>query len=138
MTAAAIREFLSAGTRTGKLATVRADGRPHVVPVWFLLDGDDLVFTTWHESVKARNLRREPRVSLAVDDEAPPYSFVRVDGTAALLDDRDELRRWARPIAARYVGEELADRYAARNAVEGELVVRVTPTKAVGESGVSA
>ena len=40
------RAFVSEGTRTGKLATVRADGRPHVVPIWFVLDGDDLVFTT--------------------------------------------------------------------------------------------
>src|SRR6187551_2124231 len=55
------RGFISAGGRTGKLATVRPDGRPHVVPVWFVLDGEDLVFTTWHTSVKAVNLRRDPR-----------------------------------------------------------------------------
>jgi len=41
-----IREFLAHGTRTGKLATVRANGAPHVAPVWFVLDGDDLVFNT--------------------------------------------------------------------------------------------
>ncbi len=46
------------------MATVRNDGRPHVVPIWFDLDGDDLVFTTWHTSVKAANLRRDPRVSI--------------------------------------------------------------------------
>lgn len=137
MTPQEARRFLETGTRTAKLATVRADGSPHVVPVWFVVDGDDLVFSTWHASVKAKNLRREPRVSLSVDDEAPPFSFVRVDGTATLSDDPDELARFARPLAARYVGEDLADRFAARNAVEGELVVRVTPTKVVGESAVS-
>lgn len=46
MTETEWREFLAAGTRTGKLATTRLDGRPHVVPVWFVLDGDDLVFNT--------------------------------------------------------------------------------------------
>jgi PPOX class probable F420-dependent enzyme len=76
MSPAEARAFLLARPRTAKLATVRADGRPHVAPVWFDLDGDDLRFTTWHASVKAVNLRRDPRVSLCVDDEAPPFAFV--------------------------------------------------------------
>jgi nitroimidazol reductase NimA-like FMN-containing flavoprotein (pyridoxamine 5'-phosphate oxidase superfamily) len=50
--------FLLEGTRTGKLATVRKDGRLHVVPIWFVLDGDTLVFTTGEASVKAANLRK--------------------------------------------------------------------------------
>lgn len=70
------RQFLVEGTRTGKLATVRKDGRPHIAPVWFDLDGNELVFTTWHESVKAINMRRDPRVSICVDEEIPPYAFV--------------------------------------------------------------
>jgi PPOX class probable F420-dependent enzyme len=65
------RAFLAQGTRTAKLATTRSDGRPHVVPIWFVLDGEDLVFTTGGRSVKARNLRRDPRVCLCVDDETP-------------------------------------------------------------------
>ena len=74
------RAFLMHGTRTGKLATVRADGRPHVAPIWFVLDGDDLVFNTGATTVKGRNLRRDPRASIVVDDETPPFSYVRVDG----------------------------------------------------------
>jgi hypothetical protein len=47
------REFLLTGTRTGKLAIVKANGLPHVTPIWFLLDdNDELVFTTWSESVR--------------------------------------------------------------------------------------
>ena len=80
MTDLEIKEFLKAGTRTGKLATVRKDGRSHVAPIWFVLDGDELVFTTWHESVKAKNMARDQRVSLCVDDESPPYAFVLVEG----------------------------------------------------------
>ena len=49
------RAFLLTSTRTAKLATVRADGRPHVAPVWFDLDGDELIFTTSKESVKGKN-----------------------------------------------------------------------------------
>ncbi|HEX3035840.1 MAG TPA: pyridoxamine 5'-phosphate oxidase family protein [Thermodesulfobacteriota bacterium] len=61
------RDFLLHGTRTGKLATVCKDGRPHVVPIWFDLDCETLVFTTGGESVKAENIRRDPRVCISVD-----------------------------------------------------------------------
>src|ERR1700759_2101873 len=83
--------FLAEGTRTGKVATVRADGRPHVVPVWFVTDGTDLVFMTGAESVKGRSLRRDPRVALAVDLEEPPYAFVTVEGTVTITDDPEAM-----------------------------------------------
>jgi PPOX class probable F420-dependent enzyme len=86
MTESDWRSFLSSGTRTAKLATRRPDGRPHVAPVWFILDSDDLVFTTHYDTVKARNLRRDPRVMLAVDDEQPPFAFVLVEGSAIMRE----------------------------------------------------
>ena len=131
------RGVLSSGTRTGKLATVRRDGRPHVQPVWFVLDGDDLVFTTGATTVKGRNLRRDARASLVVDDEAPPFAFVRVDGVVDLSDDLDVMLVWATRIAARYMGAERAEAYGRRNAVPGELLVRLTPTHTVTEAGVA-
>jgi PPOX class probable F420-dependent enzyme len=88
------RDFLHADTRTGKLATVRRDGRPHVVPIWFDLDGEEIVFTTGRESVKAKNIRRDPRVCICVDDQTPPFAFVQIEGTATLSDDLDELLYW--------------------------------------------
>ena len=74
MTDEQVRAFLTAlPPRTGKLATVRADGRPHVAPVWYDVDDDgSLVFNTGEATVKGRNLRRDPRASLCVDDERPP------------------------------------------------------------------
>jgi PPOX class probable F420-dependent enzyme len=129
--------FLLERPRTAKLASVRADGRPHVAPVWFDLDDDALVFTTWHTTVKAANIRRDPRVSLCVDDETPPYAFVLVEGVATLYDDLEELRRWATRIARRYMGADLAESYGKRNGVPGELLVRVTPTKITGQSGIA-
>jgi nitroimidazol reductase NimA-like FMN-containing flavoprotein (pyridoxamine 5'-phosphate oxidase superfamily) len=45
MTEAEWRDFVMTGTRTGKLAVTRSDGRPHVTPIWFVLDGDDVVLT---------------------------------------------------------------------------------------------
>ncbi len=125
------RAFLMENAHTGKLATVRADGRPHVVPVWFELDGDTIIFTTGESSVKARNMRRDARVSLCVDDETPPFSYIQVEGTAALSEDLEALKYWAKKIGGRYMGEALAERYGERNAVPGELLVRITPTRII-------
>lgn len=131
------REFLLGRARTASLATVRPDGRPHVVPVWFDLDGDELVFTTWHTSVKARNIKDNPRVSLCVDDEEPPFAFVLIEGVAKITEDDPNLRHWATRIAGRYMGEELAEGYGARNSVAGELLVRVSPDNIVARKNVA-
>lgn len=137
MTPERARAFLLERARTAKLATVRADGRPHVAPVWFALDGDDLLFTTWHTTVKAANLRRDPRVSLCIDDEAPPFAFVIVEGMASLSEDLDELRVWATRIAGRYMGAEQAEAFGQRNGVPGEILVRVRPSRIIGQDDVS-
>ena len=121
--------FLRAGTRTGKLATMRADGRPPVAPIWFTLDGDDLVFMTGADTLKGKAMARDPRVALCVDDEQPPFSFVTIEGTVSLSTDLDEMLPWSIAIARRYMGDELAERYGQRNAVEGELLVRLRRDK---------
>jgi PPOX class probable F420-dependent enzyme len=133
MREAEVRTFLTAQpARTAKLATVRADGRPHIAPVWYDVDDDgSLVFNTGESTVKGRNIRREPRVSLCVDDDRPPFSFVVVEGVAAISDDIDEVRRWAGRLGGRYMGPERAEEYASRNGVVGELVVRVRPERIV-------
>ncbi|SDJ41600.1 PPOX class F420-dependent oxidoreductase [Streptomyces indicus] len=131
------RAFVSEGTRTGKLSTVRADGSPHIAPIWFVLDGDDLVFNTGKETVKGRNLARDGRVALCVDDDRPPFAFAVIQGEAVLSEELDEVRHWATRIAARYMGEERAEEFGARNGVPGELLVRVKITKVLAQGGVS-
>ncbi|WP_280689269.1 PPOX class F420-dependent oxidoreductase [Kitasatospora sp. GAS204B] len=137
MTEDAWRAFLSSGTRTAKLSTVRADGRPHVAPIWFLLDGDEIVFNTGRSTVKGRNLARDPRVAICVDDEQPPFAFVLIEGRAELSEELPELRSWATRIAARYMGEDRAEEYGARNGVPGELVVRVRIERVNAQAGVA-
>ncbi len=131
------RAFVQEGTRTGKLATVRKDGRPHVMPVWFLLDGDDVLFNTGAETVKGRNLRREGRASLCVDDDRPPFAFVTISGPVELVEDVAEVRRWATAIGARYMGAGRAEEFGARNGVPGELLVRLRAERVVAEAGVA-
>ncbi|REF00213.1 PPOX class F420-dependent oxidoreductase [Thermomonospora umbrina] len=137
MTDAEWRAFVTEGTRTGKAAVVRRDGRPHVTPIWFVLDGDDLLFNTGRESLKGRCLRRDPRISICVDDQEPPYSFVLLGGEAVLEEDLDEMRRWATAIGGRYMGADKGAEFGARNAVPGELLVRVRITHVVAERAVA-
>jgi PPOX class probable F420-dependent enzyme len=137
MTASEWRTFLSAGTRTGKLATTRRDGRPHVMPIWFIVDGDDLVFMTGATTVKGRALARTGVGSICVDDERPPYSFVTVSGPVTISGDLEEMLPLSIRIAGRYVGEALAERYGRRNAVEGELLIRLRAERVLAIRDVS-
>ncbi|RFU38757.1 PPOX class F420-dependent oxidoreductase [Actinomadura logoneensis] len=137
MTAEEWRAFVLEGTRTGKVGVTRKDGSPHVTPIWFLLDGDDLLFTTYGKGLKAHALQRDPRVSITVDDQAPPYSFVMIDGVAALTRDPDELLRWATAIGGRYMGADRAEEFGRRNAVPDEYLVRVRITKVVAQRGIA-
>lgn len=132
------RAFLLDEPRTGKLAVVRADGSPHVAPIWFDLDDDDtVVFSTGANTVKGRAIRRDPRVSLCVDDERPPFAYVRIDGSAELSDDLDEMLEWTTRIAGRYMGADRAESYGRRNAVPSEVLVKVRPARVFAESGIS-
>jgi PPOX class probable F420-dependent enzyme len=124
-----VREFLSHGTRTGKLAYLAPDGRPLVAPVWFIVEGDSLVFNTGSQTAKGRALARDPRATLCVDLEEPPYAFVQVQGQAELSEDPAELLRTATAIGTRYMGAERAGEFGKRNSVPGELVVRLRPVK---------
>ena len=137
MSAGECRTFLAEGARTGKLATVRADGRAHVAAVWFVPDGDDVVFMTGALTVKGRNLRRDPRASLLVDDDAPPFSWVRLDGVVEISEEPAPMLGWSSRIAGRYMGEERAEEFGRRNAVPGELLVRLSPTSIASAVGVS-
>ncbi|HEY3954496.1 MAG TPA: PPOX class F420-dependent oxidoreductase [Streptosporangiaceae bacterium] len=138
MTEAEWRLFVMTGTRTGKLAVTRRDGRPHVTPVWFALDGDDIVLTTPSTGVKARVLRRSPSAALCVDDQQPPYSFVLIEGTAELSEDPAELRQWATVLGGRYMGADRAEEYGRRNGVPGELLVRLHIGKVIAERGIAS
>ena len=131
MTDPKISAFLEAGTRTGKLAYASADGRPLVAPVWFVVEDGTLVFNTGKDTAKGRALARDPRATLCVDLEEPPYGFVQVQGTAELSEEPGELLRTATAIGARYMGKDRAEEFGQRNAVPGELVVRLRPTKVI-------
>ncbi len=118
--------------RPAVLATVRADGRAHVAPIWFEVDDDgSIVWNTGESTVKGRNLRRTGRASLCIDDDQPPYAFVTIEGPVTIDDNLEEVRAWAARLGGRYMGADRAEEYGARNGVPGELVVRLHPEKVI-------
>jgi len=133
-----IKEFLMRGTYTAKLGTINKDGSPHITPIWFILDENDhIIFTTYFKSLKAKNLVRNSKVSICVDDQVPPFSFVIVNGIAKIMTNSRDLLIWTTKIAERYMGKELSLDYGKRNAVEGELIIKVIPTKINGQKDIS-
>jgi PPOX class probable F420-dependent enzyme len=142
---AEIARFLMHGTFTGKLATVKKDGSSHVVPIWFVLDNGkgrskvgDIIFTTGETSVKANNIQRDSRVSICIDDQKPPFSFVTIYGTAKIYPYKQkEALKWATKIAERYMGKKNAETYGRINGGEGAVVVRINPTRVIAEKDIS-
>jgi PPOX class probable F420-dependent enzyme len=133
MTDAEALEFMGGDpARPGIVATTRKDARPHVAPVWFVVDDDGtIVFTTGADTVKGRTLRRTGWAAMTVDDDRPPFSFVMVEGPVEISDDLGEVRAWAARLGGRYMGADRAGEYGERNGVPGEVLVRLTPTRFV-------
>jgi PPOX class probable F420-dependent enzyme len=125
-------DFLTVGSRTGRLATASPTGEPHVAPVWFLIDGEDLVFTTHEDTIKGRNLRANPRAALTVDVSEYPYDFVVVRGAVSLDGHAPDLPAWTTRLAERYVPARRAREYGERNAVEGEMLCRLRMERVSG------
>ena len=142
MTRQEIFELLSTGTRTAHVASTRADGSPHVAPVWFSADGtpDAFVihFTTSATSVKGRTLQRDSRVALTVDDPHPPFAFVIIEGNAELNEDLDQLLEVATRLGEKYMGSDRAVEFGRRNAVAGELLATVRPIRLIGEKDLTS
>ena len=139
MTEDEIKNFILQGTFTGKLGTINKDGTPHVVPIWYTVDGEDnIIFNTGDKSVKAKNIRRDNRVRLCVDDQTPLFSFVTIDGIAEIISDEpSEVYKWAKFIAARYMGYNKSEEYGRRNSAEGELLVKIKPIRVTGEKNIA-
>ncbi|MBF6166538.1 PPOX class F420-dependent oxidoreductase [Streptomyces gardneri] len=133
-----VREFLTHGTRTGKVAFVAADGRPVVSPVWFILKGDELVFNTGKSTAKGKAFARDGRIAICVDLEEPPYASVQLQGSVTLSEDPGELLRTATAIGGRYMGADRAEEFGKRNGVPGELVVRLRPDKVIAHFDATA
>ena len=141
MTDDEIRVFLSRAPAPARSPGRRPSGQAHLAPIWFVVDDDattlEVVFNTGADTAKGRALRRDPRLSLLVDDERPPFAYVKLTGSVEISEDLDEVRRWATTIGGRYMGPERAAELGARNGVPGELLVRLRPTSVQALTGIA-
>lgn len=103
MTEQELEQFLRE-PNLAKLATINPDGTPHLVPVWYLHEGQDLVIVTNPTSRKVRNILRDPRVTVCVDRATPPYAGVILRGKATV--EHVEYQSLAVPMAIRYLGQD--------------------------------
>ena len=110
------------------LATLMPDGRPQVSPVWVEFDGKHVVINSEVKRAKVRNLKRDPRVSLAVANPSNPYEYVEIRGkvvdmtTEGAFEDIDNL-------AKKYLGQ---DKYPYNQEGDQRIILKVEPLEVVG------
>ena len=109
-----VQKFLDERGHILRIGTVDADGYPSVLPIWFIREGDDIVFTPRGPARFLADIRRDPRVGLSIDEDPLPYRKVTIRGTARIVHEPGEDDEWRdlyRRIAKRYVDDEAADAY---------------------------
>jgi PPOX class probable F420-dependent enzyme len=120
------QEFL-ADLHVGVLAINDPSHGPLTVPVWYDYEpGGELWFLTGPESRKGKLLKKGSRVSLCAQTESPPYKYVSIEGPIVGIEPADR-ERHGRPMAHRYLGKTMGDRYTDRGGSEASVVVRVRP-----------
>ena len=129
------RSFVAAGTRLAHVALARADGRPHVTPVCFILDGDELAFALSPGSVKGKSLARDRRIAVCVSDEQQPYGFVTIEGHSRTSAEPDQVKHVAAGIADRYYPAQPAEEFAESFVQAGFTAVRISITNVIARSG---
>jgi len=98
------RAFLNE-KRFAVLATINSDGTPQLTTMWYLLPGDTIVMNTKAGRIKERNMRRDPRIAICVEDG---YNYVTISGTVEMIDDPEIAQQDIYRLAVRYDGEEAA------------------------------
>ena len=116
--------------RVAVLATVGPDGAAHTAPVWYRFEDGMFVVLTDRGSQKHRNIERDPRVELCIDDKQPPYHTVIVRGRATVEPSPGEA--WREELAIHYLGEDAGKRYVRENPNENGIAVRITPARIIG------
>jgi hypothetical protein len=133
MSSREIDDFLSDG-HTARIATVKPDNSPHVTPVWYLWEKNQLLMAIPKDSVKARNIRQNNKVAVTIDTDKAPIKAVIIEGTAKVEELSNEIgRKVDRRMAAKYVKPEYLDEYIEWSDAEDVeyIYLRICPEKIV-------
>lgn len=128
-----IEEFLAERGHLARIATVRENGAPSVVPVWFIYENGKVFITPRKHSQFLKNIQREPRVAVTIDEDAEGYRKVLFEGTAEIVYQPGEDRKWDdvyRRIACRYIDENAADYYLSETRDQPRALIAVERAKA--------
>ncbi len=126
------RKF-AAEVNVAVLATVDGKGRPHATPIWYMLDGDEMVLSVSRGGQKHRNLERNPEVTLVIDSRKVPYYALMVAGRVEIGPPLTGEQRLA--LATRYLGEEIGKRYVEMTAGEDSVSLRLKARKVMEFNG---
>ena len=116
--------------RIGRLGTVRRDGSAHIAPIWFRFEGGEFLVLTERGSQKHKNVERDARVELCIDDEQAPYHTVLVRGGATV--EAAPGREWREALAIHYLGDDAGRRYIEENMHANDIMLRIVPVKVSG------
>jgi PPOX class probable F420-dependent enzyme len=112
------------------VGTIQPDGSPQMSPVWVKRDGNQLLFSTTVDRRKKKNLDRDPRVSVVVQDPENPYTYGEIRGTAELTTQGAE--DFIDELSMKYTGKKYAEFNPASAQDADRVIVRITPEKVVG------
>jgi len=133
MSSQEIENFLSDG-HTARIATVKPDNSPHVTPVWYLWENNQLLMTIPKDSVKARNIRQNNKVAVTIDTDKAPIKAVIIEGTAKIEELSNDIeRKIDRRMAAKYVKTEYLDEYIEWAGAQGieYIYIKIRPEKMI-------
>lgn len=134
MLPADVEAFLDEPGHLVRIGTVDEDGMPRVVPTWFVVVDDEVLFTPRSPAVFLRNIRRDARVGLSIDEDALPYRKITVQATARIVHEPGEDDVWRdtyRRIATRYIPADGADAYI-RNTIDQPRALVAVPLSGDG------
>jgi nitroimidazol reductase NimA-like FMN-containing flavoprotein (pyridoxamine 5'-phosphate oxidase superfamily) len=124
-----VRQFLNK-PRIARLATVGADGYPHVVPIWFRRDGDEIVFGSDRDNRKVRNSLANPKGAVVIGGELPiDDEGYMIQGDLSIAGDVKHVSM--RKLLLRYETKKEAERLAKEWADSDLVVIRLTPRKVI-------
>lgn len=125
-----VKKYLDETKVFATVATIGRDGHPHLTVIWLERDGDELLYSTTVDRAQAKNLARDPRVTVMINPPDNPYVYAEIRGTATLTPDPE--RALPDRLSRKYTGRPYAEfNPAAKN--DGErVVVRVRPTRITG------
>jgi len=112
----------------GHVATINRDGSPQVSPVWIELDGNYLVINSEMKRRKVRNIQRDPRVAVSIQNAEKPYEYIEIRGKAVEVTDEGGFEGIDR-LGKKYLG---VDKYPNNRPGDVRVVIRIEPEHVAG------